>query len=181
MQMDAADRRQEALTFAEGLSRMHSRTSQVEVHDKNGKLLFYQSPRDEERLAKMPDGTWITVAVARECLRIAEEEFSEYLKKFEARVDGLYALVEILKSEKQEKLEECGDVLAKEEIEYFKEKHEHALMANMMLGEFLARSTISLSWSPQSRAMLENSLQRMNAITESLKSLDPLTVDKNAP
>lgn len=181
MTLIAEDKRRDTLRLVEGLRRMYLHTCRVEVCDKAGRLLFYREPRDDDRIFQMKDGPWITVAMARECLRMVDEKLEEYLQDFENRVEPLYSLVRRLTSEKNALLEGRQGEISCEEINYIKEAHEHALMAYTMFGEFLVRSIDSFGWSPRSRIALDNSLRRMTAITDSLKSLDPLTADKNAP
>lgn len=181
MVLGAEEKHFENIRLADGLRRLYLETCCMEVHDRDGRLLFYRVPRDDEKIFRMPDGDWITVAVAREILRMADEMLEEHARNIENRARSIYEITRQLHLDRCNSLEQQKTGTSKEKISYQIEAHEHALTAYAMLGEFIIRSIDVFGWSPRSRAALEGNRQRMLDIQSALASLDPLTADTNAP
>lgn len=161
MVLGAEEKRFENIRLADGLRRLYLETCRMEVHDRDGRLLFYRVPRDDEKIFRMPDGDWITVAVAREILRMADEMLEEHARNIENRARSIYEITKQLHLDRCNSLEQQKTGASKEKISYQIEAHEHALTAYAMLGEFIIRSIDVFGWSPRSRAALEGNRQRM--------------------
>ncbi|WP_310462557.1 hypothetical protein [Sphaerotilus sp.] len=177
----AEEKQSENFRMADGLRRLYLATCRMEVRDRNGKMMFHRVPRDDENVFRMPDGGWITVAMARELLRMVDEMLEEHAQNIEARARNIYAITRQLHVDRCNSLVDQENAISKEALNYEIEVHEHALTTYAMRGEFILRSIDGFNWSPRSSAALEKNRQRMIDIQKSLASLDPLTADKNAP